>query len=155
MTIENQKSDLEHLSRTWHEKVKNIRAMAKRCKESDTEYSPEVLASENTTEVPSDNELFAAPVHEELSAQQLFAGNEDFYKSLESAQFTGTQQSFDAGRVSTAQIGYKRFSSVQKALAAAIVLIAAVLLYAILKPPSEPASQMVSADRQTPAGTHT
>jgi tetratricopeptide (TPR) repeat protein len=151
MTIENQKTDLEYLSCTWHEKVKNIRVRARRCKKNNIEEAPEAIASENTTETPSDNELFAGPVHEELSAQQLFVGNEDFYKSLESAQPTGTPQSFDVGQVSTAQIGYKRFSSVQKALAAAIILIAAVLLHAILKPPSEPTSQMISADRQTPA----
>jgi len=152
MPIENQKTDLGYLSSTWHERVKNIRAMANRCKKNNIEYSPETPASENAKEVelPSDNELFAAPVQEELSAQQIFAGNEDFYKSLESAQPTSSTQSLDAGRVLTAQIGYKRFSSVQKAIAAAIVLIAAVLLYIVLKPPSEPADQMVSDAHQTP-----
>jgi len=149
MTIENQKTDLGYLSCTWRERVKNIRTMAKRCKKNNTEYFPEAPKSASATEVPSDNELFAGPVHEELSAQQVFAGNEDFYKSLENTQTAGSTQSFDAGRVSTAQIGHKRFSSVQKALAAAIVLIAAMLLYTILKPQSEPADQMVSAVRQT------
>ena len=149
MTIENQKTDLEYLSSTWHEKVKNIRLRAQRCKKNDTEHSPETPTSENAAEMPPDNELFTGPVHEELSAKQLFVGNRDFYKSLESAQLTGTTQPFDAGRVSTAQIGYKRFSFVQKALAAAIVLIAAVLLYAILTPPPEPHTQTVSATQQT------
>lgn len=121
MTIENQKTDLGYLSCTWHERVKNIRAMAKRFNENNTEHSPEELAPDNAIEAPSDSELFAGPVCEELSAQQIFAGDEDFYKSLESAQPTSTMQSFDAGRISTAQIEYKRFPSVQKAFAAAIV----------------------------------
>jgi len=37
---------------------------------------------ENTSEVPSDHELFAGEVHEELSEREAFAGDEDFYKRL-------------------------------------------------------------------------
>ncbi|MHC4122112.1 MAG: hypothetical protein ACYSSI_00945, partial [Planctomycetota bacterium] len=63
---------------TWRESVKSIRAMAKRCKKKNIEYSRETPAPENTTEVPPDNELFAAPVPEDLSAEQVFAGDKDF-----------------------------------------------------------------------------
>jgi len=158
MAKEIQKNDLGYLSSTWHERVKNIRAMAKRCKENNIPEAPE---SDSVAEVPSDNELFAGPVYEELSAQQVFAGNEDFYKSLkdtrivdstqsvENTQTAGNTQSFDAGQIPTTPTGYKHFSSVQKALAAAIFLIAAALLYGIFKSPSEPAEQMVSAAHQT------
>ena len=166
MTIEDQKTDSGHFNCTWHERVKKIRAMAKRYKKNDTEHFPEALAPENATEVPSDDELFAGPVYEELSAQQIFAGDEDFCKSLENAQPTGTMQSFDEGRMSTAQIGdecfssvqrafaaaivlYKHFSPVQKAFVVAIVIIAAMLLYAVLKPLPEPIGQMASNVRQT------
>jgi len=157
MAIENRKTDLAYLSCTWHERVKNIRAMANRCKKSNIEYSPETPASENTkeVEVPLDNELFAAPVQEELTAQQIFAGNEDFYKSLESAQLTGSTQSLDAAQVSTAQIEHKRFSSVQKALAAIIILITAVLLYVILKPPSKPAYDVLQTPASEPQAAET
>ncbi len=151
MTIENQKTDLGDLSCTWHERVKNIRVMAKRCEKNNIESLPETPESAGATEVPSDNELFAGPVHKELSVQQIFAGDEDFYKSLEDTQIVGSTQHFDTERVSTAQIGYKRFSSVQKVLAAAIILIVAVLLYVALRLPSEHAGQMASDVRQTPA----
>ena len=39
------------------------------------------VSAENSAEVPSDSELFAGKVREELSIQQIFAGDEDFYKS--------------------------------------------------------------------------
>ncbi len=150
MAKEEQKNDLDHLSRTWHEKVKDIRTKAKENQKNNIEHSDETPESAGAAELPQDSELFAGPVQEELSAQQIFAGNEDFYKSLESAQPTGTTQSFDAGQVSTAKIGHKCFSSAQKALAAAIILIAAMLLYGILKSPSEPDKQMVSDTHQIP-----
>ncbi|MFA5239046.1 MAG: tetratricopeptide repeat protein [Phycisphaerae bacterium] len=135
MIIENQKTDLEHLSYTWHERVKNIRAMARRCKKTNTEYSPEAIDSENTIEVPSDNELFAGPVCEELLAQQVFAGNEDIYQSLKDTQSAGGTQSLDAEQIPMVSTGYRRFLTVQKVLAASIALVLVVLLYAIFKSP--------------------
>jgi len=117
MTEENQKNDLDHLSHTWHEKVKDIRTMAKENQKNNIEHSHETPESAGAAELPADNELFAGPVHEEL----------------------------------TAQIGHKCFSSAQKALAAAIILIAAMLLYGILESPSESDKQIVSDAHQTPA----
>jgi len=137
MIIENQKTDLEHLSYTWHERVKNIRAMARRCKKTDIKYSPEAIDSENTAEVPSDNELFAGPICEELLAQQVFAGNEDIYQSLKDTQSAGGTQSLDTEQIPTVSTGYRRFLTVQKVLAASIVLILGVLLYVLLKSPSQ------------------
>jgi tetratricopeptide (TPR) repeat protein len=152
MTEEKQNNDLEHLSRTWHEKIKQIRTMAKERQKNNIQHSDQKPESAGDAELPADNELFAGPVPGELTAQQVFAGNEDFYKSMESAQPTGTTQSFDAGQVATAQIGHKSFSSTQKALAAAIILIAAMLLYSILKSTPEPDKQIVSNAHQTPTG---
>ncbi len=151
MTEENQKTDLEYLGSTWHERVKNIRARAKRCKKNNIEHSPKVLNSEDTTEIPSDNELFVGPVHEKLSAQQIFAGDEDFYKSLGDSHTASSPKPLDARQVSTVPTGYKHFSSIQKVLAVAIFLIAVVLLYAILKSSPAPADQIVSTAYQTPA----
>jgi len=185
MTEEKQKSDLGQLSSTWHERVKNIRVMAKKCEKDDTEYFPETPKSANTTETPSDDELFtgtvneelfagtvneelfagtaqdeqfadpaheelfAGTVHEELSAQQVFAGNEVFYQSLENDQTADNTQSLGAEQIPMPATEYKRFSFIQKAIAAAIVLIASVMLYGILMSTSEPARQIVSEPLQT------
>lgn len=158
MTEENQKNDLEDLSRTWHERVKNIRiAMAKKHQESKTEHSNETPKSANTVEIPSDNELFTVPVHEKISAQQIFAGDENFYKSLEDTKIAGGPQPLiNVSRILTAPAGYKHFSSIQKVLAAAIFLIAAMLLYVLIKYPPVPPAPTAglppkSAVRKTPS----
>jgi tetratricopeptide (TPR) repeat protein len=168
MAKENQNHDLGHLSRMWHETVKNIRTSMAQNQGNITERSPQKPEPAKAAPIPSDNELFAGPVHEELSAQQIFTGDENFYKSLEntkSAVIPQPQQQpqhqpqpqskpqpqlqlLDAKQISIA-LGHKRFSTAQKILAAAIFLIAAVLLYELLVPVSISTSD--SADRTAPA----
>ena len=36
----------------------------------------------NSTEVPSDSDLFAGEVHRNLSEREVFVGDEDFYRLL-------------------------------------------------------------------------
>jgi hypothetical protein len=134
MMAENQKPDLGNLSREWLEKLKNIRTRAKESQKSDFLNPTETPVLENTTELPPDNELFAGAVYEELSAQQVFAGDEAFYESLDNAQSTNITQSYNKIETPIVPIKYKRFSTVQKILAASIFLIAAMLMYAIWKP---------------------
>lgn len=186
MAKETEKNDSEHLDCTWHEKVKNIRASAKRCKKNNTGALPESPESAGAVETPQDSELFADTVNEdlsaqqafvgnfadttneelsaqqvfagnfadtvneELSAQQIFVGNEDFYRSLEDSQTAGSPRSSNTVKIPIVPAEYKRFSSVQKSFAAAIVIIAAVLLYGTLKSPSAPTDQMVSTAHQIP-----
>ena len=114
MTREKQKTDIAFLGRAWRERLKDIRAMAKRSQKTDIECSGEAQALDDAIEIPSGSELFTGPVYEELSTQQVFAGDEDFYKTLEDARTAGAPQSFDAGQILTAPTKYKRFSFVQK-----------------------------------------
>lgn len=108
---------------------------------------------ESTSDVPVDGELFAGEVQEaalktddsvfgiqeELSAQEVFAGDEDFYKYLTNmAKPAKTEEPAVTGFPEAAPIPYKRFSTIQKVLAGSIVLIAVMLLYALLKSPSAP-----------------
>lgn len=95
-----------------------------------------------TSELPPDSELFVGEVHEELSDREVFAGNEDFYKSLAaSAQPVSTPPRParpDAPRPTAPPLWQKRFSGLQKALALTIVLVTATLLYTLLKSPPAP-----------------
>ena len=97
---------------------------------------------ENTSEVPLDRELFAGEVHEELSEREAFAGDEDFYKRLaDSAQDATAGQPDGASQPPLVPIRYKYyFSNLQKVLVVSIVAIAAILLYALTKSPSQPAA---------------
>ena len=87
MAEEKQNESIGHLGNTWLNEVKNIRAMAKKQGDS-TKKSKDAPAPENAPLPPSDEELFAGPVIEEATPQQIFSGDEDFYKSLKSAQPT-------------------------------------------------------------------
>lgn len=157
MTKENQKRDIGFLGRAWLERVKNIRSMAKERLKINLKYSPEAHLLDNATKAPLDSELFTGPIHEELSAQEIFSGDEDLYKSLEDAQVAGTPQSFDAGAMPTAPTRHKRFTSVQKALVAAILLIATMLVYVLTRSPSPSVVRLPpeSADRMAPAANQT
>jgi len=158
MTKENQKRDIGLLGRAWLERVKNIRSMAKERQKTNRDYSPEARLLDKASEAPLDSELFTSAIHEEFSAQEIFSGDEDLYKSLEDAQVAGTPRSFDAGTMPTAPTRHKRFTSVQKALVAAILLIVTMLVYVLTRPPSPPivrlplesADQMALAGNQTP-----
>ena len=117
------------------------------------EYPDQGQVSENTSDVPADNELFTGKVQEAalkaddsvfgiqegLSAQEVFAGDEDFYKYLTNmAKPAKTEEPAVTSFPEAAPILRKRFSTIQKVLVTSIALIAAMLLYALLKSPSEP-----------------
>ncbi len=89
----------------------------------------------NSPEVPSESDLFASEVHRNLSEREVFVGDEDFYRLLANSTPTNTvQRSAHAKRSLQGPIRHKRFSNLQKAFAAAIITIGAMLLYVVLKP---------------------
>jgi len=97
---------------------------------------------ENTSEVPSDHELFAGEVHEELSEREAFAGDEDSYKRpADSTQDATAGQPAGASQPPLGLIRHKYyFSNPQKVLLVSIVTIVAILLYVLLKSLPEPAA---------------
>ena len=82
MAEDRQKTDLESLGRTWSQRVKDIRQMAK---EGAASESLESGRRADVPEILPDSELFSGDVGENLSAGQLFAGDEGFFKSLRPA----------------------------------------------------------------------
>lgn len=136
MTEENENTHVGSLSTVWNERIKDIRAAAARGQKTSVDPFPEEPAQGAAAEKPHDSELFAGPVYEELTTQQVFGGQEDFYRTLKDAQTGGEGQSLDAGRIPREPPEHKRFSFVQKALAATIVLIAVMLLYGTWKSPT-------------------
>ncbi|MHC4241087.1 MAG: tetratricopeptide repeat protein [Planctomycetota bacterium] len=89
----------------------------------------------NSSEVPSDSDLFVSEVHRNLSEREVFVGDEDFYRLLANSTPTNTvPRSAHAKRSLQGPIRHKRFSNLQKAFAAAIITIGAMLLYMVLKP---------------------
>jgi tetratricopeptide (TPR) repeat protein len=137
MAEEKQNENIGHLGNTWLNEVKNIRAMAKQQRDS-AKTSKETPAPEKAPQPPSDEELFTGPVFEKASPQQLFAGDEDFYKSLKNAQPGQVSMPSPTETIPAKIEGSKRFSLIQKVLAAAIFLIAAIMLYAFLVPQEIP-----------------
>lgn len=85
MAEEKQKSSLESLGRAWSERVKDIRQMAKKGGVKAAAGDSSDLGPEGASELLPDSELFAKPVQEDLSVQQMFAGDEDFYNSMKGA----------------------------------------------------------------------
>jgi len=86
---------------------------------------------------PLDSELYAGEAHEELSEKEAFAGNEDFYKFLaDYAEVTAAQQSAGASQYPLGSLRPRpyRFSTIQKVLAAGIIIIAVMLLTVLLRP---------------------
>jgi tetratricopeptide (TPR) repeat protein len=130
MAAENQENDIGQLGRTWGDKLKKIRSKAKESQENNPENSSEAPELENITEASPDSELSAEQVDKEHSAQQALNVPED-------AKTADSSQSLDLGQVFTAPVKYKRFSSVQKVLAVAIVAVAAILVYELLNPPPD------------------
>ena len=106
-----------------------------------TEEQKNVL-KENTSEVPSDSELFTGEVHRELSEREVFVGDEDFYRLLEDSTPTAAVQSVTsptgawtrAQRSTRGSIRHKPFSTLQKVLVTGIITIEAMLVYVLLKP---------------------
>jgi tetratricopeptide (TPR) repeat protein len=123
-------------------------------KDMATEEQKEIL-EENTSEVPSDSELFAGEVHEELSEREVFAGDEDFYKRLaDSSQAAAPRQPAGASQPPSTPIRFKYyFSNLQKVLVVSIVVIAAILLYTLLKFLPESATGRITPTSQQTSTT--
>ncbi len=136
MTEENKKTYVGSLTRAWNERIKDIRATVIGIQKTDVELSPEGPAPGDAADTPHDSELFVGPVYEELTTQQVFAGEDDFYRILEDAQAGGKRRFLNAGPMSGHPTGYKRFSFIQKALATAIILTVAMLVYVLSRAPS-------------------
>ncbi len=124
-----------------------------------TEEQKDVL-EESTSELLSDDELFAGEVHTELSEREVFAGDEDFYKLL--TESTQSNISSPVAEPVSTHSGKRRFSIesilpwrlslLQKVLVVCIVTIGAMLLYGLLKPKLGPVinSMLTNNDQVTP-----
>jgi len=118
------------------------------------------VLKENTSEVPSDSELFTGEVRRELSERDVFVGDEDFYRLLEESTPTAAVQSVTsptgarthARRSTRGAIRNKRFSTLQKVLVAGIVAIEAMLLYVLLKPLLWPLNKIPTPAAQSALG---
>jgi tetratricopeptide (TPR) repeat protein len=107
------------------------------------------VIQQSTSEVPSDSELFTGEVRRELSERDVFVGDKDFYKLLEdSTQVAVVQQPAGARQSPPQSIRYKRFSALQKVLIAAIIVIGAMLLYAVLEPLLRPLNEIPTPTAQ-------
>ena len=103
---------------------------------------------ENIAESPSAGDIFvdqpaspadfpALAAHEQLSAHDVFVGDEDFYKLLQdSAEDSPADPTVTRRQSEERVIRRKRFSSVQRMLAVSIVAVASMLVYVLVKYPS-------------------
>ncbi|HAL45272.1 MAG: hypothetical protein A2Y12_11115 [Planctomycetes bacterium GWF2_42_9] len=82
MTDINQKTELGELSRAWQERLKEIRLSMKSDQSGPARQVPQ---AEKIAQIPTDNELFAGSVNEELTVKDIFAGDDKFYKAIEIA----------------------------------------------------------------------
>jgi len=103
---------------------------------------------ENIAESPSAGDIFvdqpaspadfpALAAHEQLSAHDVFVGDEDFYKLLQdSAEDSPADPAVTRRQSEERVIRRKGFSSVQRMLAVSIVAVASILVYVLVKYPS-------------------
>ena len=88
---------------------------------------------------PMDSELFSGQVQEDLSADEIFTGDEDFQLFLanqaRAQNATRRTRRVDTvpGQLPDVQIHHKNFSTLQKILAVSIIIIAAILVITFLK----------------------
>lgn len=115
------------------------------------------ISEDDVADSQADGELFASgaasffdsadlTAPEELSAHDLFVGDEDFYKLLEESSETSAGSSFvepDESTKSVTQQG--RFSVVQKVLATSIIGVGFLLVYLLVNYPSGRTSHPASA----------
>ena len=107
------------------------------------------VLQQSTSDVPSDSELFTGEVRRELSERDVFVGDEDFYSILaDSAQAAAVQQPAGAAQTPLRPIQHKRFSSLQKVLISAIIVIGSILLYELLEPLLRPLNKIPTPNAQ-------
>jgi len=91
-------------------------------------------SQQSNPQVPPDSELFAGRVYEKLSAQQVFVGDENFYRSLMTPDRpAATQSKPKPPLLKLPNLPPKRFSNIKRILITGIILIAAALLYRLVK----------------------
>ncbi|HUS71962.1 MAG TPA: tetratricopeptide repeat protein [Sedimentisphaerales bacterium] len=110
-----------------------------------TENRQDILEENAENSGPSDSELFADEVHEGLLEREVFTGDEEFYRRLAGQGWPQTDATqtqpppaeidlSEPGEPPQVPIRRKRFSKLQKLLAAGIAVVALTLLYTLLKP---------------------
>ena len=122
----------------------------------------EPIGQDNAHEMPPDSDLFVGRIHEELSEQEVFAGDEDFFKTLTDSAQAGMIQPELAGinpnRHPLALI-WQRFSTLQKILIVGIVLVAVPtlsgLFYALKSPATSNQGYAGPPDAKTPVSDQT
>lgn len=106
-----------------------------------TEDQKDVFQDGDESQGPMDAELFAGQIHEELSDSEIFTGDEDFQLFLASqvrAQTAAkrTRRADPApGQLPEVQTHHRNFSTLQKVLAVSIIIIAAIVVFTLLKSP--------------------
>lgn len=94
----------------------------------------QITLGQKASELPSDHSPSATEARDQPSEREVFVGDEAFFKQLaDSGQTTTAQQLSNASQPLPVPFKHKRFSTLQKALIASIVVIAAMLLYTLLK----------------------
>ncbi len=110
-----------------------------------TEEEKNIFAESNAGSQLADSPALAA--HEQLSAHDVFVGDEDFYKLMEdSAGDLPAKPAGEAAESGKSVIRAMRSSSVQKVLAISIVGVASMLAYMLLKNPSQPVAGPASTN---------
>ena len=110
-------------------------------------------------EVARSVDSLALAAQDELSAHDVFVGDEDFYQLLEdSTEESDAPSAAASGESVNGVVGRGRFSPVQKVLAVSIVAVASMLVYVLIKYPLEltrpqaaPSGGNVAADSQRPS----
>ena len=106
----------------------------------------------------------AMATHEQLSAHDVFVGDEDFYKLLEDpGEQPEARPAVASAQSAVDVIRRRRLSSVQRMLVISIVLVASLLVYVLVKPrlggtaapPSSTVKESTSDSQQVPASDPT
>jgi tetratricopeptide (TPR) repeat protein len=104
-----------------------------------TESQKDSLQDSVENQGPMDAELFAGQVYEELSDSDIFAGDEDFQLFLAGQARAQTAAKRTRriepapGQLPDVQTHHRNFSTLQKVLAVSIIIIAAILVFTLLK----------------------
>jgi TolA-binding protein len=135
-----------------------------------TEQHQDIIEERSDNKEPADAGLFTGQVNEELSERDIFAGDEDFYKSLVSRSDTEAHHTKSSrtkrgpALPQKADIQNRFYSILQKTLAVCITVIVVILLYAVLepfivnatnRPPSPPAPHVRSPQPPIKVSTKT
>ena len=123
-----------------------------------TENQKDILQDSVESQEQMDAELFAGQVYEELSDNEIFAGDEDFQLFLASQARAQTaarrtrRADLAPGKLPDVQTHHRNFSTLQKVLAVSIIIIAAIVVFALLKSPLLPVTnrRIPPVAQQTP-----